>query len=98
MEKAKVIKNEKGFKVIEISGDLLVDKLAKFGSVGVCDGCMSWHKGIGYYVAVLNQWLCKKCYDEWISRATWYKEDERIELKNFNFYCKLFDVDCNEKP
>ena len=85
------------FKVIEIPRILLVDKLAEFGSIGVCDGCMR-SEDTGYYVAVLNQWLCKKCYDEWISYAKWYKEDERIELKNFNFYCKLFDIDCDKKP
>lgn len=81
---AKIIENEKGFKVIEISAEEMV----KIGCGNICDHCGQPHFGTGYYVAVLNRWFCPSCYNEWYEDAYNYANDEynpdwRIERKNF---------------
>lgn len=74
------VKNEKGFKVIAIDRQTLVSKL---GSFGVCDSCNTTSH-IGYWVAVLNCWLCPDCYQDWYNGATNYPEDRVIETKHYN--------------
>lgn len=88
---ARVVENHKGFLVLEISRDEMLDKLSRYGCLGICDSC---NKPIskGYYIAVLNQWLCKEHYNEFVNTATRYDEDILIEEKNFKRYCKLFDM------
>ena len=85
----KDVKNEKGFLVMEITRTELVEKLAEYGSVGVCDSCMTCPE-VGYYIAVLNQWFCKECYDEWMQRAVRYRADIPYEERNFETYKRLF--------
>lgn len=63
----------------------------------MCDYCADValaHNYKGYYIAVLNQWFCRKCYEEWRERAHWYPEDAGIEQKNFDFYAPLFGLKC----
>lgn len=48
----------------------------------------------GYYIAVLNQWFCKKCFEEWKKRAVWYPEDADIERRNFEFYAPRLGIKC----
>lgn len=88
---AKVIENEKGFQVIEITQVELVAKLGRFGSLGVCDSC-NHAAPSGYYIAVLNHWICPLCYKDWIQRAKRYKEDYVIEERNFKRYKELFGI------
>lgn len=85
----KEVKNDKGFLVMEITRAELVSKFAKYVFIGVCDSCMDSPE-VGYYVAVLNRWLCKKCYDEWMQRATRYQEDIPYEERNYEIYKRLF--------
>lgn len=62
-----------------------------------CDFCAEValaHNFKGYYVAVLNQWICKKCYEDWKMRARWYKEDSAIESKNFQYYANRLGLIC----
>ena len=74
---AQIVSEAAGFKVAEVSRTELMDKLGPLGSIGVCDNCMSKSK-TGYYVAVLDQWFCPKCYNEFIQnntpdpRDTWF--------------------------
>ena len=89
---AKVIENVKGFKVIEVTQDELMTKLGRYGSLGICDSCNDAAPS-GYYIAVLNHWICPHCYKDWTQRAKWYKEDSVIEERNFKRYKELFDVD-----
>ena len=88
---AKVVENKKGFKVIEISRQELLNKLSQYGSVGICDYCGNPTE-IGYYVSVINQWLCKDCYQNFLNKSQYYPEDKPIEEKNFNYYSKLFGI------
>lgn len=88
---AQIKDNTKGFKVIQISQVELVEKLGEYGAIGICDHCgKSSHTG--YYIAVLNRWMCPHCYIEWNARATRYDEDKEIEEKNFNYYKSLFGI------
>lgn len=88
---AKKVENGKGFMVLEIARVELLGVLAEYGSVGICDSCGSPAEK-GYYIAVLNQWFCEDCYKEWLMGATRYVEDIPYEKKQFEHYCRLFDV------
>ena len=58
---ANIKDNKKGFKVIQISRKELVEELGQYGAIGICDYCNET-ASTGYYIAVLNQWFCPKCY------------------------------------
>lgn len=85
---AKIVNNDKGFKVISLS----IEDAASlgFGLYGsgacVCMHCNNIIKGDIYYIAVLNDVMDKECYDEWYKGATRYTEDIPIENRNFNHY------------
>lgn len=85
---AKAIENHKGFLVLEISRQEMIDKC---GSLGICDYC-NGPASKGYYVAVLNRWYCPACYKHFINTATRYEEDIPIEKAHYKHYCKLFGV------
>ena len=85
---AKKVDNEKGFLVIEVSA---AELSAKAGGYGICDYCNTPAEK-GYYIAVLNQWYCPKCYDEFCKRAKYYPEDTGTEKRNYELYSKLFGV------
>lgn len=76
----------KGFKVINVPRKIL--EAATGQGKCVCDDCLS-SPDIGYYVAVLNRWLCPTCYKHWIGYAKRYEEDALVEERNYNFYMKL---------
>ena len=94
---ARIVQNDKGFKVIALSheeGELLgwgiwhrndedTDDLCHF----LCMHCNHDIKGELYYVAVLNDVMDEKCYNEWLSHAKHYPDDVVIENRNFN-YCR----------
>lgn len=54
---AKVVNNYKKFKVLEITRQEMMDKLTRYGCLGICDMC-NRPTSVGYYVAVINQWMC----------------------------------------
>ena len=87
---AKIVNNDKGFKVINLS----TKDAASLGFGLYCSGaCVCMHcnrvcvSGDIYYIAVLNDTMCKDCYEEWLKDAKRYSEDIPIEDRNFN-YCK----------
>lgn len=84
---ASIIENGKGFKVIKIDNDELHKAI---GSPGICDHCMEMPKE-GYYVAVLNSWLCPECYHRWIKNATYYRDDKPIEERNYKYMTEMLD-------
>ncbi len=84
---AKIVDNSKGFKVIELTRS----ELAEIGGIGICDRC-NGTSNIGYYVAVLNCWLCNKCYNEWYRSATHYPEDMKIENRNFDIIVSIYNL------
>lgn len=84
--KIKPVEDAKGFKVINVPRKALE---AVTGQIKcVCDDCLRSPE-YGYYVAVLNHWLCPICYCHWKSYAKHYKEDVRVEKMNYDYYMKL---------
>ena len=83
------VENEKGFRVLKIDRTELLSKTARFGAVGVCDRC-DHTPHTGYYVAVLNYWLCPDCFRNWYQDAEHYEEDLAYEEKMYRSYRKLF--------
>ena len=83
---AQKVENKKGFKVLKMS----LEEINYIGGFGICDYCNTPAKE-GYYVAVLNQWLCPKCYNEWYIRATYYKEDSEVENRNFTHMQEMLE-------
>lgn len=84
---ATVVKNDKGFKVINLSKEE-ASSLGFGLSSGACV-CMHCNKYCIkdiYYIAVLNDTMCKSCYEHWLKGATRYSDDIPIEDKNFNYY------------
>lgn len=56
---AEIVKNKKGFKVMKMN----LSEINYIGGFGICDWCGNTSTE-GYYIAVLNQWYCPKCYNE----------------------------------
>lgn len=62
------------------------------GGVGVCDFCGT-PSDRGYYIAVLNQWYCPKCYEEWKDSVPhWDPDDADVEQRNYEFYAPHFGL------
>lgn len=82
------------FLVIECTAGELMNAVGT--DLCMCDwcnkGCLPSDKG--YYIAVLNQWYCEKCYTEWAESAVWYPEDADVQHKNFEFYAPLLGIKC----
>lgn len=95
---AKVIKADKPFLLIECTAKELMDAVGSYAAM--CDWCANAFLGTdeGVYIAVLNRWFCKECYEEWIERSDYIPEDADIERKNFEFYAPRFGINPNSTP
>lgn len=91
---ARRIEAKKPFLLIECTAGELMEAVGS--DCVICDWCGNAFLSIdeGVYIAVLNQWYCKECYDEWIEGATYYPEDADVENKNFEFYAPRFGLKC----
>ena len=78
----------KKFLIIECTAHELY---AACGGPGICDYC-GRPSDRGYYIAVLNQWFCPGCFNQWKLTARYYPSDAHIEQKNFNFYAPRFNI------
>lgn len=85
---AEIIKNSKGFKIIEINRSELVEFC---DGLGLCDSCNSYTEK-GYYIAVLNKWYCPQCYYDFCKNASYYIKDSKIENKNYKHYCEMLGL------
>lgn len=84
---AKVLPSDKGFKLIATTN---VEMVA-IGSYGICDSCNDLPER-GVYVAVLNYWMCEKCFKDWHKRAKYYQQDAEFEDRGFQFYKKKLNA------
>lgn len=82
------------FLVIECTAWEMMDAVGS--DICICDWCRRPYlpNDKGCYIAVLNHWYCKKCYEEWVASAEWYPEDADVERRNFNFYAPRLGVKC----
>lgn len=82
------------FLVIECTAGELMNAVGT--GICICDWCGRAYlpSDKGCYIAVLNQWYCQECYNEWIEQVVWYPEDADVQRKNFEFYAPLLGVNC----
>lgn len=88
---AKVIDNEKGFKVIECT----ISETTKFCGAGICDSCNN-ADFVGFLICALNSWYCKNCFVEWEKRSTYYIEDQPTENRNFEYYKNVLQLNADQ--
>lgn len=79
-----IVKNRKGFKIIKLSLTEVLELWGKYGGTGICDFCNKKVKTHGYYIAVLNDFVCEDCYKEFIDEAIHYEQDKAFEEKCYN--------------
>ena len=80
------VKTSEGFLVLKVSNYELAK--ATGTQYAICDNCC-FDDEYGYYVAVLNRWLCPLCYAKWKKHATRYSEDVPVEERNYQWYKEL---------
>lgn len=91
---AESVRNDKGFKVIRLS----TEEAEKLGwgidhsGECICTGCDGLISGDIYYVIVLNDTMCKECYEEWYGKAVNYAEDRGYEERVFKGISKLLGL------
>ena len=77
---AKKIENKDGFHIIELTVDEAINKCQfGFATEIICDQCnkvIEDKDEVIYFIAVLNMAFCKECYEDFITKATYYAEDE----------------------
>lgn len=88
MKQQRDVINEQSFRVLKVYKKELED--ATMQDKCCCDDCLAAPE-YGYYVAVLNRWLCPMCFNHWLKYAVRYKEDMLVEEKNYQFYKKLLN-------
>lgn len=96
---AKKIKGKNGHLCIEMTVDEAVNECG-FGipdTESVCDNCNTLltlkQEEPVYFVAVLNMLFCKDCFDDYIENAPYYEEHKDFEIKHYNYYAKLLNLD-----
>lgn len=79
---AKQLQNNKGFLVIQMPWREYVAITDSWGLADCC-GQNSCEDDV-FYIAVLDSFFCKMCYDAWYSTAKHYKVDMEKERYNWN--------------
>lgn len=86
---AEIVQNSKGFLVLKTTREEILS--ANSLNLGICDSCnVSCNEG--YFVAVLNYWMCPACYLKWQEKAINYKEDQQFEKVTFINMCRALNV------
>jgi hypothetical protein len=85
------VKNDKGFLIIKCSKG----ELRTIGDQGICDSCNKKDSQDGYYIAVLNWWVCPECYKNWLARAEKYSEDTDVEKRNYDRFLQRLTIISN---
>lgn len=92
---AKQYQNEKGFLIIEMNKEEAAS--INFGIYGtgecICMGCNEIIQDNIYYIAVLNDCMCKECCDNFIKHRKRYPEDISYELCKYNEYALLLNIE-----
>lgn len=92
MAKQVSIPGKEQFKVIECTAGELMEAWGT--NICICDYCGKpcLPSDKGYYIAVLNQWKCEKCFESFKESAKYYPEDKPYEDRNFETAKKLFKL------
>ena len=90
---AKIVDNNKSFKVICMNN--YEAATLGFGIVPgncICMNCNNLIQNEIYYIAVLNDVMCKSCYEKWYEDAIYYGDDAEYENRYFDYYSKLLGL------
>lgn len=79
--------NPKGFKVIQCYARDIAGLSAE-EHITLCEET----DRNGYYVPVLQTWLCESCYQEWMKEAKRYPEDIDFEERNYQNCLRLIQA------
>lgn len=79
---AKLITNEKGFKVISLTR---TEEVALFDDWGYCEACEEICER-GFLIPMLETYFCPRCYNAWLPGATHYKCEEVKEERTLAWY------------
>ena len=94
---ARKIENKDGFHIIELTVDEAINKCQfGFATKIICDQCNKEIENkdeVIYFIAVLNMAFCKECYEDFITKATYYEEDEDYEIKQYNVVAELLGLE-----
>lgn len=90
---ARKYENSKNIAVIELT----LKEATNVGFGPICDMCNDIildDDTTRYYIPVLNEVFCKKCYKEWINRPSTkhYEEDNHYEKVNYNYYAEKLNL------
>ena len=88
---ANIVKNEKGFLIIEASSEDMMGRIGHLGKMDYCDSCAKSSESY-YYLPLMDKWVCKECYKEWYEGNVRNDEDLYIEIRNFNNMKRNFDL------
>lgn len=96
---ARIIENDKGFKVIEMTADEAVNKcgfgFTECGETILVDDdtneILESDRPV-IYIAVLNHLVSVETYNDWLSEAVNYPEDKPFENKHFNYIKNLLNL------
>ncbi len=88
---AKPITNKKGFFILETSQAEILS--AHPLNQGICDRCQN-SSSIGFFVAVMNYWMCPSCYESWTDESTTirYSSDIPYEVDKYNALCFALSI------
>lgn len=85
---AKIIENDKGFKVIHCNYEQIVVFGNNEGRCSLC--CEIAHDG--YYVAATGMWMCRQCYRRWMADAVYDVECAETEERNFEQMRRMLNI------
>jgi hypothetical protein len=80
---ARIVENEKGFKVLGMSTEEARSLGWGIPEGMVCCFCNDIIKDEVFFIAVLNDTADEKCYKEWLERSYNYPEDRPYEDRVF---------------
>ena len=75
-----------------------VPELRLIGGLGICDDCGATPLEGGYLVPVLNHYQCKRCFEDWSSRAKHYSEDDWFEEIQMKYWEYVIPITPDEEP
>ena len=87
---ASILDNKKGFKVL-FTYDV---ECLSWGGYAICDMCNN-KSFIGYFVSVLNFWVCPECFKEWYKTAKHYEVDIPYEIKKYEQISSMLSINKN---
>lgn len=98
---AEIVTNNKNFLIIKMNKTEATK--CNFGLVSeeeedniiICGSCLIICNKESYYIAGLNEVMCKDCMEDFIKNMNHYTDANslRYEIKHFNYYANILNLD-----